>query len=42
MNQTPQEIAKTIFKSWFMDFDPVRAKMEGRLTDFSDEISDLY
>jgi type I restriction enzyme S subunit len=30
MNQTLEAIAKAIFKSWFVDFDPVRAKMEGR------------
>jgi type I restriction enzyme S subunit len=29
-NETLEEIARTIFKSWFVDFDPVRAKMEGR------------
>jgi type I restriction enzyme S subunit len=26
MNVTLEEIAKTLFKSWFIDFDPVRAK----------------
>ena len=31
MNQTLEDIAKAIFKSWFVDFDPVRAKAEGRL-----------
>jgi type I restriction enzyme S subunit len=30
MNQTLEEMAQAIFKSWFVDFDPVRAKMEGR------------
>ena len=30
MNQTLEEMARAIFKSWFVDFDPVRAKMEGR------------
>lgn len=29
-NQTLEEIARAIFKSWFVDFDPVRAKAEGR------------
>lgn len=29
-NKTLESIAQTIFKSWFVDFDPVRAKMEGR------------
>lgn len=28
-NKTLEAIAQTIFKSWFVDFDPVRAKMEG-------------
>jgi type I restriction enzyme S subunit len=30
MNETLEAIAKAIFQSWFVDFDPVRAKMEGR------------
>ena len=30
MNQTLEEMARALFKSWFVDFDPVRAKMEGR------------
>lgn len=29
MNETLERIARAIFKSWFVDFDPVRAKMEG-------------
>ena len=29
-NATLEAIAQAIFKSWFVDFDPVRAKMEGR------------
>lgn len=28
-NQTLEAIAQTIFKSWFIDFDPVRAKSQG-------------
>ena len=32
MNETLEEIAKTLFKSWFIDFDPVKAKAEGRPT----------
>lgn len=42
MNQTLEDIAKAIFKSWFVDFDPVRAKAEGRPTGLPDEISDLF
>ncbi len=30
MNETLEEISRAIFKSWFVDFDPVRAKMDGR------------
>ena len=29
-NTTLESIAQTVFKSWFIDFDPVRAKAEGR------------
>ena len=29
MNQTLEEMAQALFKSWFIDFDPVRAKMDG-------------
>jgi len=30
MNETLEEMARTLFKSWFVDFDPVRAKLDGR------------
>ena len=30
MSQTLEDMACTLFKSWFVDFDPVRAKAEGR------------
>jgi type I restriction enzyme S subunit len=30
MNETLEEIAQAIFKSWFVDFDPVRAKAAGQ------------
>lgn len=30
MNRTLEAIARAIFKSWFVDFDPVHAKAEGR------------
>ena len=42
MNETLEEIAKTLFKYWFIEFDPVRAKAEGRPTGLSKEISDLF
>ena len=42
MNLTLEEIAKAIFKSWFVDFDPVRAKAEGRPTGLPPEMSDLF
>jgi type I restriction enzyme S subunit len=31
MSETLEAMARALFKSWFVDFDPVRAKMEGRL-----------
>ena len=30
MNETLEELARALFKSWFVDFDPVKAKAEGR------------
>ncbi len=36
-NATLEAIAQAQFKSWFVDFDPVRAKMEGRLPVGMDE-----
>jgi type I restriction enzyme S subunit len=30
MNETLEALARAIFKSWFVDFDPVHAKIEGR------------
>lgn len=42
INQTLEDIAKATFKSWFIDFDPVRAKVEGKLTGLPDEINDLF
>ena len=41
-NETLEGIAKALFKSWFVDFDPVRAKAEGRPTGLPAEISDLF
>ncbi len=36
-NTTLEAIAQALFKSWFVDFDPVRAKMAGRTPDGMDE-----
>ena len=36
-NATLEAIAQALFKSWFVDFDPVRAKMEGRAPEGIDE-----
>ena len=36
-NSTLEAIAQALFKSWFVDFDPVRAKMEGRTPEGIDE-----
>jgi type I restriction enzyme S subunit len=30
MNETLEAMARSLFRSWFVDFDPVRAKAEGR------------
>lgn len=30
MNQTLEEMAQALFRSWFVDFDPVRSKAEGQ------------
>ena len=36
-NATLEAIAQALFKSWFVDFDPVRAKVEGRTPEGMDE-----
>ena len=36
-NATLEAVAQALFKSWFVDFDPVRAKMEGRVPEGMDE-----
>jgi len=41
-NETLEAMAKALFKSWFVDFDPVRAKAEGCPTGLPAEISDLF
>ena len=36
-NATLEAIAQALFKAWFVDFNPVRAKMEGRVPEGMDE-----
>jgi len=36
-NATLEAIAQALFKSWFVDFDPVHAKQQGRVQDGMDE-----
>ncbi len=42
MNETLEGIARALFKSWFVDFDPVRAKAEGRDPGLPQSIADLF
>jgi type I restriction enzyme S subunit len=42
MSETLEAMARALFKSWFVDFDPVRAKAEGRDPGLPKEIADLF
>ena len=43
MNATLEDIARALFKSWFVDFDPVRAKAAGQQPpDFASHIANLF
>jgi type I restriction enzyme S subunit len=42
MNETLEEIARAIFKSWFVTFDPVRAKAEDRDPGLPKHMADLF
>ena len=42
MNETLEAKARALFKSWFVDFEPVLAKMSGRATGLPDQIADLF
>ena len=42
MNATLEAMARALFRSWCVDFDPVRAKMEGRDTGLPKDIADLF
>jgi type I restriction enzyme S subunit len=39
INGTLEDIAQALFKSWFVDFDPVRAKQEGKKPKGLDEVT---
>ena len=42
ISQTLEAMAQALFKSWFVDFDPVRAKADGRPTGLPPEIDPLF
>jgi len=42
MNETWEAIARALFKSWFVDFDPVRAKADGRDPGLPEHIAGLF
>ena len=42
MNETLEAMARALFKSWFIDFDPVRAKMAGRDPGLPQHLADLF
>ena len=42
MNETLDAMARALFKSWFVDFDPVRAKAEGRDSGPPQPLADLF
>ncbi|MEX2124625.1 MAG: HsdR family type I site-specific deoxyribonuclease [Woeseia sp.] len=42
MNETLEAMARALFTSWFVDFDPVRAKAEGRDPGFPKPLADLF
>ncbi len=42
MNETLESIARALFKSWFVDFDPVHAKADGRIPGLPAPIADLF
>ena len=41
-NETLEATARALFKSWFVDFDPVRAKAEGRDSGLPKPLADLF
>ncbi|HXX23116.1 MAG TPA: restriction endonuclease subunit S [Terriglobia bacterium] len=42
MNETLEAMARALFKSWFVDFDPVRAKAQGRDPGLPKHLADLF
>jgi type I restriction enzyme, S subunit len=42
MNETLEAMARALFESWFVDFDPVRAKAEARSPGLPAPIADLF
>ena len=42
MNETLEAMARALFKSWFVDFDPIRAKVEGHDPSLPAPIADLF
>ncbi len=42
MSETLEAMARALFKSWFVNFDPVRAKMEGQDPGLPKELADLF
>jgi len=42
MNETLEAIARAFFKSWFVDFDPVRVKAGGHRSDLPDVLADQF
>ncbi len=42
MNETLEQMARALFQSWFVDFDPVRAKMAGPEPNLPPEPWDLF
>jgi type I restriction enzyme S subunit len=42
MNETLEAMARALFKSWFVDFGPVRAKAEGRDPGMPKSLADLF
>ena len=42
MAETLEAMARALFKSWFVDFDPVHARAEGRPTGLPDDLAALF